>query len=51
MGEGQHHMEYSKTRGPWALSLCLWCLTTFPDNQLSFMLNGHVAEVKYLVFY
>ncbi len=39
------------TRGPWALPLRLWCLATCPDNiQLRFMLNGHVAEVKYLVF-
>ncbi len=35
-----------KTRGPWALSSCLWCITTCPDIQLSFMLYGHVAEVK-----
>ncbi len=37
------------TRGPWALSLCLWYLTTYPDIQLSLMLNGHVAKVKYFV--
>ncbi len=37
-------------RGPWVLSLCLWCLTTCPDIQISFMNNGHVAEVKISCF-
>ncbi len=40
----------NKTRGPWALSLWFWCLTTCPDIQISLMSHGHVAEVKYLVF-
>ncbi len=39
-----------ENRCPWALSLGLWCLTTCPDIQLSFILNWHVAEVKYLVY-
>ncbi len=43
------------TRGQWALSLCSWCLTIchlpLALVQLSFMLNGHVAEVKYLVLF
>ena len=37
------------TRHPWALSLCLCCLITSPDIQISFMSNEHVAEVKYLI--
>ncbi len=32
------------------LVVCLWCLTTCPDIQLSSMPIGHVAEVKYLLF-
>ncbi len=37
-----------KTKGPWALNChfaCGTCLTTCHDIELSFMLNGHVAEV------
>ena len=44
------NFEEKKPRGPSALSLCLWCLPTSPDIQCSFMPNGHIAEVKYLVF-
>ncbi len=38
-----------KTRGPRALSLCLWCLTTGYMTP-SFMPDGHIADVKHLVF-
>ncbi len=41
---------WTLTRGPLVWSFCLWSLTTCPDIQLRFMLNGHVAEGKYLVF-
>ncbi len=40
----------SMNKRPMGLVPLLVVITTCPDIQLSFMLHGHVAEVKYLVF-
>ena len=47
-----HKVTCSSTqikKKPMSPVACLWCSTTWPDIQFSFMLNGHAAEVKYLV--
>ena len=43
-------MKKEKNKGPMSLVALLVVLNHLPLHLVRFMLNGHVAEVKYLIF-